>query len=151
MFLTLNNNQKMEKLLRLFIIPLAVVAIAVGCTKEKENAPIKQDGNSSEAINVKISVDYPQTHPETKTIIEQNPAGGLRVSWDEELSLLSFDSDNKLIAVDNLTSTGEKGRRSATFTGSYSKPIGARKWIILYPALTKDKDGKYYMGTCFCG
>ena len=109
---------------------------------------IKQDSNNSEAVNVKISVDYPQTSPETKTIIEQNPTGGLRVSWDanEEISLLSFDSDNRLIAVDNLTSTGEKGRRSATFTGSYSKPIGAEKWIILYPALTKDKDGKYYIG-----
>lgn len=145
--LTLNNNQKMGKLLRLFIIPLAAAAIAVGCTKEKEDANIKQDSNNSEAVNVKISVDYPQTSPETKTIIEQNPAGGLRVSWDanEEISLLSFDSDNRLIAVDNLTSTGEKGRRSATFTGKYSKPNGAKGWIIVYPSLAKNKEGNYVM------
>ena len=135
----------MGKLLRLFTIPLAVAAIAVGCTKEKESANIKQDSNNSEAVNVKISVDYPQTSPETKTIIEQNPAGGLKVSWDanEEISLLSFDSDNKLISVDNLTSTGEKGRNTAIFTGKYSKPNGAKGWIIVYPSLAEDKEYKY--------
>ena len=145
MSLTLNNNQKMGKLLRLLTIPLAVAAIAVGCTKEKESANIKQDSNNSEAVNVKISVDYPQTSPETKTIIEQNPAGGLKVSWDanEEISLLSFDGDNNLISVDNLTSTGEKGRNTAIFTGKYSKPNGAKGWIIVYPSLAEDKEYKY--------
>ena len=125
---------------------LAVVSTLclVDCTKENKN--ITQDSNSK-SVNINVSVDYPQISPETKTIIEQNPQGGLKVSWDanEEISLLSFDSNNKLLSIDNLASSGEKGRISTTFTGSYSNKKDAKGWIVLYPALTKSKYGNYIM------
>ena len=52
-----------------------------------------------------------------------------------------------ILGLSNLTSTGEAGRKSAIFEGSFTKPAGAAYHVITYPAWTKSTTGKgiYYL------
>ena len=74
------------------------------------------------------------TPPETKTVYDYNSSEkSLEGSWDsdEAITVVSFDK-NGITAVDRFTSTGERGRTKAEFSGCWNGNTGDRI-ICLYP------------------
>lgn len=65
---------------------------------------------------------------------------GIKMAWEaeERITIVTF-KDGKAVSAQNLSSTGEAGRKTATFSGSFTPTDGAT-YIACYPPLA-EKDG----------
>ena len=82
--------------------------------------------------------------PGTKTTVTPD-GSGLKSTWDadEAISVVTLDGDGKAVAIDNFTSSGEAGRTSADFSGSFTGGENPVKVIVIYPSLEKQADDSY--------
>lgn len=60
---------------------------------------------------------------------------GIKMAWEaeERITIVTF-KDDKAVSAQNLSSTGEAGRKTATFSGSFTPTDGAT-YIACYPPL----------------
>lgn len=123
---------------KLFLI--AAVAAALASCSKSDNPQVK---DQKEGIKMTLSADFG-----TGTKLTFAPSGNtIKSTWDasETISVLTLnESDaNKVVAIDNFTSTGAEGRTTATFTGTFTGGSDATKVIVIYPALTSGESAKY--------
>ena len=109
---------------------LTVAAFSAVLLNSCQKAPVEKKGVP---LTIQASVVAPTG---TKTLYEYDTEDRtLKGSWDSEesITVVSFDSDG-ITAVDKFTSTGERGRKKAEFSGTWTGNAGD-KVICLYPAV----------------
>ncbi|MBR6001906.1 MAG: hypothetical protein IK045_03505 [Bacteroidales bacterium] len=113
---------------------LSLLVIVFACGKQEKGQG--QDGpDYSEATgSVKIAVS-----------IDQAADSPLKTTWDEEetISVITLDGANRwgnVVSVDNFTSKGKAGRKTAVFGGELAGDIDPACLFIVYPALAKSGD-----------
>ena len=112
----------------------AAVAALVSCEKNQETAN-ENTAPEVKGIPMTLTADIAGA---TKTSYEDN-GSGLKETWnsDESISVITLDGDNgNIVSVDTFTSSGEAGRASATFSGTFTGGETPVKVIAIYPALT---------------
>ncbi len=116
---------------KLFILSTAVLAVMVSCQKNQETVSSSEEGNG-------VPMTLTANISGTKTAYNDN-GSGLKETWnaEESISVVTLDGDNgELVSVDTFTSSGEAGRSSATFSGTFTGGASPAKVIAIYPALT---------------
>ena len=115
-----------------------LVLTAVSCQKSMDPPREMTTG-----IPVTLTVDFG-----ADTKLGYTPSGNtIKSTWDasEAISVITLNpSDNdKVVAIDNFTSTGTAGRPTATFGGTFTGGSDATKVIVIYPALESGATAKY--------
>lgn len=123
--------------MRKFMIFAAFAAtLALSCQKNNNTAP------ENEGVQMTLLASIGDD-----TRVTYTPDGNvLKTFWEAEetISVVSFSSgDNKLASIDNFTSTGEAGRTTAKFTGTFTGPEDFSGIMVLYPALQEVEHGIY--------
>lgn len=111
----------------------ASLVISVSCQKE---APVASDRGVN--LTVSAEVAAPVSTKISYEYSSGSKAGTISTSWEakEYITLVSLGRDG-ITAVDEFCSTGEAGRETAEFTGTWTGNEGD-KVICLYPALTNN-------------
>lgn len=120
---------------KLIILSTAVLAVMVSCQKNQETVSSSEEGNG-------VPMTLTANISGTKTAYNDN-GSGLKETWnaEESISVVTLDGDNgELVSVDTFTSSGEAGRSSATFSGTFTGGASPAKVIAIYPALTMSGD-----------
>lgn len=123
--------------MRKFMIFAALAAVlAISCQKNNNPKPETQGRPMTLIANIGDA-----------TKVNYTPDGNvLKTTWEAEetISVVSFSSgDNKPASIDNFTSTGEAGRTTAKFTGTFTGPEDFAGIMVLYPALQEVEPGIY--------
>lgn len=109
-------------------------AVLVSCEKNQESA---NENTTSEVKGIPMTLTA-NIAGATKTSYADN-GSGLKETWnaEESISIVTLDGDNgNIVSVDTFTSSGEAGRSSATFSGTFTGGGSPVKVIAIYPALT---------------
>lgn len=109
-------------------------AVLVSCEKNQEPA---NENTTSEVKGIPMTLTA-NIAGATKTSYADN-GSGLKETWnaEESISIVTLDGDNgNIVSVDTFTSSGEAGRSSATFSGTFTGGGSPVKVIAIYPALT---------------
>ena len=125
------EEKKMKKTL-LFVA--TAIAALVSCEKDQEPA---NENTSPEVKGIPMTLTA-NIGGTTKTSYADD-GSGLKETWnaEESISVITLDGDNgNLVSVDTFTSSGEAGRSSATFSGTFTGGETPAKVIAIYPALT---------------
>ena len=107
---------------------VALSSLLLGaCSDDSENLNINTKGVE---LTIQASIANPS---DTRTAYERLESG-MNVDWEatEKLLVVSFN-ESGITAVDDFTSTGEAGRKEASFSGTWNGKAGD-KVICLYPA-----------------
>ncbi|SEF91917.1 hypothetical protein SAMN05216354_2111 [Xylanibacter ruminicola] len=107
---------------------LTMAAFAVVFLNSCQDSEIPEE-KKGKPLTIHASIDTPQN---TRTAYELTSTG-MTVSWNEEeaITVISFD-ESGITAVDKFFSTGEKGRKKADFSGTWTGNEGDQI-ICLYP------------------
>ncbi|MCQ2140995.1 MAG: hypothetical protein MJY83_01445 [Bacteroidales bacterium] len=121
----------------IFYIALTLLSI---CACQKENTEKNAEGTPMTFSAVIAG------NEQTKASFSDEDGSVLKFSWDaeEKISVIAFDSENKVLAVDTFTSTGEAGRTRADFTGTLTQVEGTHHLECFYPALTEHRGNQYF-------
>lgn len=121
----------------IFYIALTLLSI---CACQKENTEKNAEGTPMTFSAVIAG------NEQTKASFSDEDGSVLKFSWDaeEKISVIAFDSEYKVLAVDTFTSTGEAGRTRADFTGTLTQVEGTHHLECFYPALTEHRGNKYF-------
>ena len=114
------------------IITAAALLAAASCQKS-DTAPAAPETRSNPVdIVLSAAIDGADTK-----VSYTEDANVLKSAWekDDQVSLVAYDSDGKVLSNDVFTAT-EAGA-SAKFSGTYSDPAGAVAVSVFYPALTE--------------
>ena len=114
------------------IITAAALLAAASCQKS-DTAPAAPETRYN-PVDIVLSAAIEGA--DTKVSYTED-ANVLKSAWekDDQVSLVAYDSDGKVLSNDILTAT-EAGA-SAKFSGTYSDPAGAVAVSVFYPALTE--------------
>ena len=114
------------------IITAAALLAAASCQKS-DTAPAAPETRSN-PVDIVLSAAIEGA--DTKVSYTED-ANVLKSAWekDDQVSLVAYDSDGKVLSNDIFTAT-EAGA-SAKFSGTYSDPAGAVAVSVFYPALTE--------------
>ena len=114
------------------IITAAALLAAASCQKS-DTAPAAPETRSN-PVDIVLSAAIEGA--DTKVSYTED-ANVLKSAWekDDQVSLVAYDSDGKVLSNDVFTAT-EAGA-SAKFSGTYSDPAGAEAVSVFYPALTE--------------
>ena len=132
-----------ERIMKKMTFTFAVLVLAaVSCQKSMETPREMTTG-----IPVTLTADFG-----ADTKLGYTPSGNIiKSTWDasESISVITLNpsDDNKVVAIDNFTSTGTAGRTAATFTGTFTGGSDATKVIVIYPALESGETAEYIDGT----
>lgn len=123
--------------MRKFMIFAALAAVlAISCQKNDNPKPETQGRPMTLIANIGDA-----------TKVNYTPDGNvLKTTWEAEetISVVSFSvDDHEVASIDNFTSTGEAGRTTAKFTGTFTGPEDFAGIIVLYPALQEVEPGIY--------
>ena len=112
------------------IITAAALLAAASCQKG-DNAPAS--GVKYNPVEVVLSAAIEGV--DTKVSYTED-ANALKAAWekDDQVSLVAYDSDGKVLSNDIFTAT--TAGTTTKFSGTYSNPDGAVAVSVLYPALT---------------
>ncbi len=114
---------------KIALIALAAIAALVSCQKNELPADNARPEGIPMTLNATIGNDTKTTY---------TPDGNvLKTSWDaiESISVMTLSGD-AVYSIDNFTSNGEDGRKSAVFSGTYTgKDAENASVIVIYPAL----------------
>ena len=107
---------------------LTMAAFAVVFLNSCQDSEIPEE-KKGKPLTIHASIDTPQN---TRTAYELTSTG-MTISWNEEeaITVISFD-ESGITAVDKFFSTGEKGRKKADFSGTWTGNEGDQI-ICLYP------------------
>ena len=107
---------------------LTMTAFAVVFLNSCQDSEIPEE-KKGKPLTIHASIDTPQN---TRTAYELTSTG-MTISWNEEeaITVISFD-ESGITAVDKFFSTGEKGRKKADFSGTWTGNEGDQI-ICLYP------------------
>lgn len=122
---------------KMMILSAALLAVVIACQKNQETIDSSQEVKG-------VPMTLTASISGAKTSYSDN-GSGLKETWnaEESISIVTLDGDNGyLVSVDNFTSSGEAGRSSATFSGTFTGGSNPVKVIAIYPALTQS--GGYY-------
>jgi len=127
------EDRIMKKVLSVFAFAALLFA---SCEKQQE-IDVAQENETvgvPMTITASIAKDTKASYAEVGGII--------KATWDasETMSVVTYKKDNS-VSIDNFTYSGEAGRSSAAFTGTYTG--GDTYWtrVCVYPALTETFDG----------
>ena len=114
------------------IITAAALLAAASCQKS-DTAPAAPETRYN-PVDIVLSAAIEGA--DTKVSYTED-ANVLKSAWekDDQVSLVAYDSDGKVLSNDVFTAT-EAGA-SAKFSGTYSDPTGAAAVSVFYPALTE--------------
>lgn len=115
----------------LFAIITAAFAV-LSCTVEKSQQPLSESSPSVAKIPMTLTASIGPA--DTKVSMTED--NGMKATWDEEeqISLVSYDTEGHVLAIDIFTSIGEAGRTKGVFTGELSD-VHPYKIICWYPAV----------------
>ena len=107
---------------------LTMTAFAVVFLNSCQDSQIPEEKKGT-PLTIHASIDTPQN---TRTAYELTSTG-MTISWNEEeaITVISFD-ENGITAVDKFFSSGERGRKKADFSGTWTGNEGDQI-ICLYP------------------
>ena len=108
---------------------------AVMMTSCQESVSVAQEPEPEKKVGVPMTIQASlQSSPSTKTMYEYED-GILKGYWDQEesITVVSF-GEYGITAIDNFSSTGERGRVKADFSGCWTGNEGD-KIICLYPPI----------------
>ena len=109
---------------RIFLLAAIAVLGFSSCKKDE-----KQPQQDPIQLTLTAEIETPATKA-TYTYDE-----GIKMAWEaeESITIVTF-KDDKAVSAQNLSSTGEAGRKTATFSGSFTPTDGAT-YIACYPPL----------------
>lgn len=109
---------------RIFLLAAIAVLGFSSCKKDE-----KQPQQDPIQLTLITEIETPATKA-TYTYDE-----GIKMAWEaeERITIVTF-KDDKAVSAQNLSSTGEAGRKTATFSGSFTPTDGAT-YIACYPPL----------------
>lgn len=115
------------------IFLLAAIAVLGFSSCKKDEKQLQQDP-------IQLTLTAEIETPATKATYTYDE--GIKMAWgaEESITIVTF-KDDKAVSAQNLSSTGEAGRKTATFSGSFTPTDGAT-YIACYPPLA-DK-GTYW-------
>ena len=124
-----------------FVIIAAALAAMVSCQK---NSQVTQP-QPKEGIPMTLTVSFDGA--DSKVAFAQD-GSVLKGSWEatESISVVTLDGSGafaNIVNIDNFTSTGAAGRKSATFTGTFTGGESPAFVYVLYPALEEYSTNKY--------
>lgn len=118
---------------------IALLAFAAVSCQVKEDIPETPD-QTTEGVPMQLTASLGSSTKATYALVD----GLLKPTWDanETISLVTWTKSSTII-VDNFTYTGEAGKTSVTFTGTYTGGAPEDNWSVMavYPALTETFDG----------
>lgn len=117
-------NKKFKTMRRIFLLA-AIAVLGFSSCKKDEKQP-QQDP-------IQLTLTAEIATPATKATYTYDE--GIKMAWEaeEEITIVTF-KDDKALSAQNLSSTGEAGRKTATFSGSFTPTDGAT-YIACYPPL----------------
>ena len=100
----------------------------------------KKDENQPHQDQIQVTLITEIATPATKATYTYDE--GIKMAWEaeERITIVTF-KDGKAVSAQNLSSTGEAGRKTATFSGSFTPTEGAT-YIARYPPLVER--GEYW-------
>ena len=100
----------------------------------------KKDENQPHQDQIQLTLITEIATPATKATYTYDE--GIKMAWEaeERITIVTF-KDGKAVSAQNLSSTGEAGRKTATFSGSFTPTEGAT-YIACYPPLVER--GEYW-------
>ena len=109
---------------RIFLLA-AIAVLGFSSCKKDEKQP-QQDP-------IQLTLTAEIATPATKATYTYDD--GIKMAWgaEERITIVTF-KDDKAVSAQNLSSTGEAGRKTATFSGSFTPTDGAT-YIACYPPL----------------
>jgi len=95
----------------------------------------KKDENQPHQDQIQLTLTAEIATPATKATYTYDE--GIKMAWEaeERITIVTF-KDDKAVSAQNLSSTGEAGRKTATFSGSFTPTDGAT-YIACYPPLAE--------------
>ncbi len=110
------------------IFLLAAIAVLGFSSCKKDEKQLQQDP-------IQLTLTAEIETPATKATYTYDE--GIKMAWEaeEEITIVTF-KDDKALSAQNLSSTGEAGRKTATFSGSFTPTDGAT-YIACYPPLAE--------------
>lgn len=117
-------NKKFKTMRRIFLLA-AIAVLGFSSCKKDEKQP-QQDP-------IQLTLTAEIATPATKATYTYDK--GIKMAWEaeESITIVTF-KDDKAVSAQNLSSTGEAGRKTATFSGSFTPTDGAT-YIACYPPL----------------
>lgn len=117
-------NKKFKTMRRIFLLA-AIAVLGFSSCKKDEKQP-QQDP-------IQLTLTAEIATPATKATYTYDE--GIKMAWgaEERITIVTF-KDDKAVSAQNLSSTGEAGRKTATFSGSFTPTDGAT-YIACYPPL----------------
>lgn len=117
-------NKKFKTMRRIFLLA-AIAVLGFSSCKKDEKQP-QQDP-------IQLTLTAEIATPATKATYTYDE--GIKMAWEaeESITIVTF-KDDKAVSAQNLSSTGEAGRKTATFSGSFTPTDGAT-YIACYPPL----------------
>lgn len=108
------------------IFLLAAIAVLGFSSCKKDEKQLQQDP-------IQLTLITEIATPATKATYTYDE--GIKMAWeaDERITIVTF-KDGKAVSAQDLSSTGEAGRKAATFSGSFTPTDGAT-YIACYPPL----------------
>lgn len=108
------------------IFLLAAIAVLGFSSCKKDEKQLQQDP-------IQLTLITEIATPATKATYTYDE--GIKMAWeaDERITIVTF-KDGKAVSAQDLSSTGEAGRKAATFSGSFTPTAGAT-YIACYPPL----------------
>lgn len=93
----------------------------------------KKDEKQPQQDPIQLTLTAEIATPATKATYTYDE--GIKMAWEaeERITIVTF-KDDKAVSAQNLSSTGEAGRKTATFSGSFTPTDGAT-YIACYPPL----------------
>ena len=120
------SNKKFKTMRRIFLLA-AIAVLGFSSCKKDEKQP-QQDP-------IQLTLITEIATPATKATYTYDK--GIKMAWEaeERITIVTF-KDDKAVSAQNLSSTGEAGRKTATFSGSFTPTDGAT-YIACYPPLAE--------------
>lgn len=117
-------NKKFKTMRKIFLLA-AIAVLGFSSCKKDEKQP-QQDP-------IQLTLITEIATPATKATYTYDE--GIKMAWeaDERITIVTF-KDGKAVSAQDLSSTGEAGRKAATFSGSFTPTDGAT-YIACYPPL----------------
>ena len=117
-------NKKFKTMRKIFLLA-AIAVLGFSSCKKDEKQP-QQDP-------IQLTLTAEIATPATKATYTYDE--GIKMAWEaeERITIVTF-KDDKAVSAQNLSSTGEAGRKTATFSGSFTPTDGAT-YIACYPPL----------------
>lgn len=124
-------NKKFKTMRKIFL--LAAIAVLGFSSCKKDEKQLQQDP-------IQLTLITEIAIPATKATYTYDE--GIKMAWgaEERITIVTF-KDDKAVSAQNLSSTGEAGRKTATFSGSFTPTEGAT-YIACYPPLVER--GEYW-------